>query len=207
MSIINLVYESPYQNVEYIANSWTQYIMTDLKCKDWYRIVAEIERTSNSWYATLGCYLWYINNTHYRLYAWTNWNNQFCYGFLNNYSESLWAYSLNTKYTWDVSWVSWNMYFKCDWVTKASSTSTWSVGTDSHLLIFASAWTDDTDFTPYSWAKIYSHKIYNSSWTLVRNLVPCYRKSDGEIWMYDTVTDTFYTNSWTGTFTKWPDVN
>jgi hypothetical protein len=41
----------------------------------------------------------------------------------------------------------------------------------------------------------------------VRDLVPCYRKSDSVIWMYDTVNDVFYTNDWSWTFTKWPDVN
>lgn len=36
--------------------------------------------------------------------------------------------------------------------------------------------------------------------------IPCYRKSDDVIGMYDTVTQTFYTNSGTGTFTKGQDV-
>ena len=39
------------------------------------------------------------------------------------------------------------------------------------------------------------------------SLVPCYRKSDNVIGAYDTVTDTFYTNAGTGTFTKGNDVN
>lgn len=34
------------------------------------------------------------------------------------------------------------------------------------------------------------------------NFIPCYRKSDNEIGMYDTVSKTFYTNSGTGTFLK-----
>ena len=34
------------------------------------------------------------------------------------------------------------------------------------------------------------------------NLIPCYRKSDNEIGMYDTVTKTFFTNQGTGTFLK-----
>ena len=37
--------------------------------------------------------------------------------------------------------------------------------------------------------------------TLVRNLVPAKRTSDNAIGMYDTVTDTFFTNADTGTFT------
>ena len=44
-------------------------------------------------------------------------------------------------------------------------------------------------------------KIWDNG-TLVRYLVACYRKSDNVIGMYDTVTNTFYTNAGTGTFTK-----
>ena len=52
--------------------------------------------------------------------------------------------------------------------------------------------------------KIYSFKITNAITRL--NLVPCYRKSDGEIGMYDTVSKTFYTNAGKGTFLKGADV-
>ena len=50
-------------------------------------------------------------------------------------------------------------------------------------------------------AKIYNVKSYKSS-TLISDLYPCYRKSDNVIGMYDIVTDTFYTNAGTGTFSK-----
>lgn len=38
------------------------------------------------------------------------------------------------------------------------------------------------------------------------NLIPCYRKSDGEIGMYDLVNGVFYTNAGSGTFIKGEDV-
>lgn len=40
----------------------------------------------------------------------------------------------------------------------------------------------------------------------MRHYIPCYRKSDGEIGMYDTVNKEFKTNVGTGTFTKGADV-
>lgn len=40
----------------------------------------------------------------------------------------------------------------------------------------------------------------------ILNLIPCYRKSDDVIGMYDTVTQTFYINAGTGTFLKGADV-
>ena len=42
---------------------------------------------------------------------------------------------------------------------------------------------------------------------LICNLLPCYRKSDNEIGMYDAVSKTFFTNSGTGVFLKGNDVS
>lgn len=47
--------------------------------------------------------------------------------------------------------------------------------------------------------QIKSAKIYNST-LLVRNFIPCVRKSDSKPGMYDTVSNTFYTNAGTGEF-------
>ena len=41
---------------------------------------------------------------------------------------------------------------------------------------------------------------------LIRDMYPCYRKSDNVIGMYDLVNDQFYTNAGTGIFYKGPDV-
>lgn len=47
---------------------------------------------------------------------------------------------------------------------------------------------------------------YTENNELTHNFIPCYRKSDGEIGMYDTVLQTFHTNSGDGAFTKGADV-
>lgn len=47
--------------------------------------------------------------------------------------------------------------------------------------------------------------IFDES-TIVRHLIPCYRKNDNEIGMYDTVSKSFFTNSGTGTFLKGANV-
>lgn len=47
--------------------------------------------------------------------------------------------------------------------------------------------------------KIYYSKLYNNN-ILVFDGVPCYRKSDNEVGLYDLVTKTFFTNQGTGTF-------
>lgn len=47
--------------------------------------------------------------------------------------------------------------------------------------------------------RLYSVKLYENK-NIMRNLIPCYRKSDNEPGMYDTVSGAFYTNNGTGTF-------
>jgi uncharacterized repeat protein (TIGR02543 family) len=41
----------------------------------------------------------------------------------------------------------------------------------------------------------------------VRDMIPCYRKNDSVIGMYDIINDTFYTNNGTGTFLKGSNVS
>lgn len=53
--------------------------------------------------------------------------------------------------------------------------------------------------------KIYGYTVTQDG-TELQNFIPCYRKSDGVIGMYDTVSRTFFTNSGTGTFIKGADV-
>lgn len=53
----------------------------------------------------------------------------------------------------------------------------------------------------FSSAKLYSLQFYDND-VLSVNLVPCYRKSDNVVGMYDTVNNKFYTNKGTGDFDK-----
>ena len=53
--------------------------------------------------------------------------------------------------------------------------------------------------------KMWAFKIWDNE-ILVRDFIPCYRKSDNVIGMYDIVNETFYANLGTGNFTKGPNV-
>lgn len=48
--------------------------------------------------------------------------------------------------------------------------------------------------------RIYSCKIYDLNDSLLRNFIPCIRKSDDKPGMYDAVTKQFFTNAGTGEF-------
>lgn len=53
--------------------------------------------------------------------------------------------------------------------------------------------------------RLYSFKMWDNN-VLVRNFIPCYRKSDNVIGLYDLVNGTFYTNAGSGTFIKGNDI-
>lgn len=54
-------------------------------------------------------------------------------------------------------------------------------------------------------AKMYFCQIWDNG-TLVRNFIPCYRKSDNVIGVFDAKNGIFYTNGGTGTFGKGANV-
>lgn len=53
--------------------------------------------------------------------------------------------------------------------------------------------------------RIYFFKIWEKG-TLIRDYVPCYRKSDGVIGLYEKVSGNFYTNAGTNSFVKGEDI-
>ena len=59
-----------------------------------------------------------------------------------------------------------------------------------------------------NWSKlqVYKFKMFDNNETLIRNFIPCYRKNDNEIGLYDLVNNVFYNNQGTGTFLKGNDV-
>ena len=73
----------------------------------------------------------------------------------------------------------------------------------SFMFACYNGYTNTPDF--FTTAKVYNIKIKEDGVDDV-NLIPCYRKSDTEIGMYDVINDIFYSNEGTGTFLKGGDV-
>lgn len=199
-----------YQEVEYIQSSGDQWIDT------WYIL------TSNPKFDINFAFLWWDSNSWIPICGSRNNTGAhfswFCCLYVNSSS-----YYVTPNYAWfdpwASSWVSitsgvkyniiedaWKFYL--DWVYKsaASTTNTYVSVVGRNFLLFAN--NDRENWLQIRWCrmKLYWCKLYNN-WTLVRNFVPCYRKSDSVIWLYDLVNNQFYTNSWTGTFTKWSDIS
>ena len=67
---------------------------------------------------------------------------------------------------------------------------------------------ETTNLTSRIAGRLYNLKLWDKSNNneLIRDFIPCYRKSDGEIGLYDIVNNVFYTNDGTGVFLKGGDV-
>lgn len=76
--------------------------------------------------------------------------------------------------------------------------------TNSNYGIFY-AGTSSSSFNQFV-GRIYWLELYDSNDNLIAEYLPCYRKSDGVIGMYETVGGVFYTNNGSGSFTKGSDV-
>ena len=208
MSITTDFLRWKYQKVEYIWATWTQFIdswfsygwwwylkidakimFNQLPTSDWYFIYWVIWRNSNNRFLALNYNSWNI-------FQWATWTEYF-----TNFTWTTWTiYDTSLLYTW------WNMTIKVNNNT-VSTSSTWNMYQGHSLPIFCRYDNGKNSYDLYSKIRLYSFKIYSSSNTMVRNFVPCYRKSDNVIWLLDIVNKVFYTNQWSWSFTKWPDVN
>lgn len=74
-----------------------------------------------------------------------------------------------------------------------------SFTTPGNAYIFNGAGSFPAGYTNAS-MRLYYCRLYDNG-TLVRNFIPCYRKSDNVVGLYDIVNNQFYTNAGTGTFT------
>ena len=74
----------------------------------------------------------------------------------------------------------------------------------SNLLLFAQMYNGTPRYAGVR--RVYYFKYYDKNNTLICDLVPCYRKNDGVIGMYDIVRKIFLTNAGSGSFTKGANV-
>lgn len=195
-----------YQEVEYIQSTGTQWIDTWLFASTNMQTETKIEVTTTEQDKPVFWCFWPWSYVPHKYYHLTPYNYKWYY-WLNNWEWNAWTYSPTV-------WTQYTLVYNDSWHNLlVNGTSVWSVsgtvGFSWSTLTISRRWASGSTSTDHYWQfKYFYFKMYdNSTNAYVRDFVPCYRKSDWVIGMYDLVTSTFYTNSWTGTFTKWNDVN
>ena len=190
-----------YQTVEYIESTGTQYIDTGLAGIDGYTL--ECDMSFTEWFSTYnyiaGCADGSSNRIYFTRYA-RDGSQKFRYTYNNSSSKEFEAPELNERFNLKAVMEKGKQEQYINGVLKSSSEINTEVNTTQNIFLFCASYGSD-GVTGNSSARIYHTKFYYDG-KLVRDLVPCYRKSDNEIGLYDLVTRTFYTNIGTGTFLK-----
>lgn len=197
---------SEYQEVEYIESSGTQYVDTLLNANQNTIVEAKWSLTQyNGNYDKMYWGYWANDSNTFFMQSNRPYNNKFR---IVNYSNT----NTNRKYVdSSADLVLWQTYetkhtnteFYIDWTLQWTCAATTYTSWYSVTIFALHSWTNTVMQNVYM--KLYYFKMYDWT-TLVRDLVPCYRKADDVIWLYDLVNDVFYTNSWTWDFTKWQNI-
>ena len=179
--IINNKLPLDYQEVEYIESSGTQYIDTGVPVNDNNSFDITFARVSN----TTGIYLLSQGNVSLRL------QSPGFYWFTKNYNFSGSApidTFVNIKCGYN--------YCRLDGTDLSGTTDSDTVSGNT-VWLFAKNTNES-----FSSAKVKNLKIYNPNNILVRDLIPCYRKDNNTVGMYDIINNKFYINNGSEDFIK-----
>lgn len=189
-----------YQEVEYIESDGGQYIYTDIQGKSGIECSAKVMWLSGNDTSIFGARKSDSNRImlihQYPSKKWT-------LGYGSSYT-GISNITYNTPYNVEAKTAVGEQYLKVDGVTVYEASDSNEYNNDFNMAIFACSYSSN-DFRLFASARVYNLCVKNND-TLLGNFIPCYHKSDNEIGMYDTVSQTFYTNQGTGTFTKGDDV-
>lgn len=184
-----------YQEVEYIESTGTQYINTGVIGKT--GVGAEVslmftEVPSDG--AVLGARKDDNHICPFHIYP-----SKWWYGYGTSNSNAKLAASANTPYyAYSVLKNGEQTLRVNDTPVALSGTSTTDINTNVNMYIFAMNKNNSEVIYPSKF-KLYMMRIYEVN-TMVRDYIPCYRKSDGVAGLYDAVNNKFYTNAGTGSF-------
>lgn len=195
---------SAYQEVEFIASSGTQHIDTGFIPNNNTRIACEIMWTefNNSYWGGFGAATSSTSRA-YECYVFSSYVNWNFYSNTYGADDGLgYRATVNTRYLIDANK---NVFKISDTNGTVLKTITATNGTFTApytMYLFGS----HRSSSGHGKCRFYGHTFIYDNGTLVREFVPCYRKSDNVIGMWDKVNKQFYTNGGSGTFTKGGDV-
>lgn len=191
-----------YQEVKYIQSDWNAYINTWILANAVLQISIKLSDIS-MWSSYLDQYSYVV--------FWTTANSRWLSStyYVNNWSRFRYHKWDWTKKYDDCAWTQTGVinsidyypsYFEVNWTTWSSvwtDTSWWDASNNE--VCFWYCWNNS-----HSIYKMYSLEITTNDW--VHRYVPCYRKLDNVIWLYDLLSETFYSNAWSWAFSKWWDI-
>ena len=197
-----------YQEVEYIESTGTQCIDTGIPLNQYRKCEMEFSPTS-------------IGTTQIIDGGYTNTSEQDdtrnylridSDGMLNlQYARSNTSYKLssvviasNTKYAISYKMLASSCSLTVNGTEYSNLIGVTLITNGNNVFLFGESFKDKNSTKTYeasAFIKLYTAKYYDSNDILIRNFIPCYRKLDNEIGLYDLINNQFYTNAGTGVFT------
>lgn len=189
-----------YQQVECIGSSGTQYINTGINYyKHTIYLDAQVNKAQGKYLLGVGVSGQMANKAFYIGVGTTSYGLQ---ARANNIVEySAWHYSAYNSERFKMTCNDANGNIVFNGVTYTSPKLDANQANTIPLFLFGQNY--GGSLSNGSTSNIYRCTIWNkANGNMVADLVPCYRKSDDVIGMFDLVSETFKTNGGTGTFTK-----
>lgn len=183
-----------YQQVEYIESNGTQYIDTGFAPNQNTNVYTKIKPSSLAGgNKSIFGYRTNVNSQHYGVTIGGTNSISWYTGYGAESQNTGWTAILDTEY--EIKKEKGVLNINNNQFTQTSE----NFSCPGNMSIFAMHQSDT--IIAYATMKLYYFKIYDNN-NLVRDFIPCYRKSDNEIGLYDIVNNVFYTNNGTGTFIK-----
>lgn len=195
-----------YQRVEYINTSDGAYITTDVYADNNTGVEMIASFPSVADHVCMGSRQDSGNTRFYAPYPLSTTSTYFGFNAATKISATI---TLNTPYHWQTNLLNSRLALVCD----ISGTNKGSVAISATLAshsapihIFSIARGDTGAVTSPRKLNLYGARI-SQGCDIVRNYIPCYRKSDNEIGLYDTITGQFLSNAAdVGEFTIGPEI-
>lgn len=193
-----------YQEVEYLESTGTQYIDTGIMMAAGYTVKMNFIDTglveNRSYFGNMQSQ----NKKRFRI---SDNNKTFAVSLLNSsnyYSDSSYSFSSYQMYEIELCAKNGEQYFSVNGEKVYTANESALEAASYNSAIFGIC--NNGVFENFSAIKLYYLQIlYND--ILIREYIPCYRKSDNIPGLYDLVNNQFYTNAGTGTFLIGKDIN
>lgn len=184
-----------YQQILYLQSTGTQYIDTgvDLFSVENHKIIIDFEPTILYNYNTI----WGTSYDADTFEGWIYGNGNLASRYNNTRYGSDNSVTINNRYTLELQKNGTTLTKTLNNNLIGSNTASSKI-TSANFYLFLSG----SDYGKY---KLYSSQLYKNN-ELVRDFVPCYRKSDNVAGLYDIINGTFYTNAGSGTFEIGPKI-
>ena len=207
VSILKKILPDEYQEIEYIESTGSQWINTNVNAQNGYKIKCSASFANGANKNISGIQTGSGNNYYRAFGAWASaqTGTKFSLGIgVGGAVNTDKIYNINQKYELEANLSATNPYLKIDGENATFTES--PGGVLSNRLpngnIYLFALNNNGSVATGFIGKLYGNiEIYVED-IVVRNFIPCYRKSDNIIGLYDLINNVFYTNQGTGTFSK-----